>query len=83
MGPGLVYINFQSPLGSGVIQQLVTPVGDLRQRVIHTIHWDRSYGLGPLIAKFYLMVEANQVRSLSTRLYSRIVARNEHEHCFK
>ncbi|XP_043201447.1 cholesterol 7-desaturase nvd-like [Amphibalanus amphitrite] len=60
VGPGLVYINFKSPLGSGVIQQLVTPVGDLRQKVIHTIHWDRSYGLGPLIAKFYLMVEANQ-----------------------
>ena len=64
VGPGLVYIDLQSPLGSGVIQQLVTPVGDLRQHVVHTIHWDRSYGLGPLIAKFYLMVEANQVSRL-------------------
>ena len=61
VGPGLVYITFTSPLGSGIFQQLVTPVGDLRQRVIHTIHWDRSYGLGPLIAKFYLMAETIQV----------------------
>ncbi|XP_037091424.1 LOW QUALITY PROTEIN: cholesterol 7-desaturase-like [Pollicipes pollicipes] len=60
VGPGLVYIEFNAPFGSGVVQQMVTPVGDLCQRVVHTIYWDRSYGLGPLIAKFTFLAEVTQ-----------------------
>ncbi|KAI0232477.1 Cholesterol 7-desaturase [Lamellibrachia satsuma] len=56
IGPGIVYLTFETPFGRGAFLQALTPVGPLMQRMIHHIYMERW--IPTIIAKFYLLGEA-------------------------
>ncbi|GFS09566.1 chlorophyllide a oxygenase [Elysia marginata] len=59
IGPGIVYLYFESVLGPGVYLQHVTPMGPLHQKVTHNIYVN-TY-IVPPVAKFYMLGEALMV----------------------
>ena len=59
IGPGIVYLTFETPFGRGAFLQALTPVGPLMQRMIHHIYMERW--IPTIIAKFYLLGEALMV----------------------
>lgn len=60
IGPGVVYLEFESIFGRGVFIQSLTPVEPLLQKMVHNIYatW---YTPIPIV-KFFLFAEALQVR---------------------
>uniref|UniRef100_A0A0B6ZW40 cholesterol 7-desaturase n=1 Tax=Arion vulgaris TaxID=1028688 RepID=A0A0B6ZW40_9EUPU len=59
IGPGLVYLEFDSFFGRGMYLQTVVPQAPLVQRVVHNIFVNTW--MPTCIAKFYLLSEALQV----------------------
>ncbi|KAH9488224.1 Cholesterol 7-desaturase [Bulinus truncatus] len=59
IGPGLVYLTFDSFFGEGCYLQTVTPQGPLLQKVVHHIYFTKW--MLPLVPKFFLLSEALQV----------------------
>ena len=59
IGPGLVYLTWDSIFGSGVFTQSITPMGPLEQNLQHGI-W-ASWTVPNWLAKIYLVGEAMQV----------------------
>lgn len=59
IGPGLVYLEFESFFGKGVFIQSLVPVEPMVQKLVHNlyIHW----AVPNCIAKFFLVGEAIQV----------------------
>lgn len=56
LGPGVVYLHFNTFVGSGVLVQTVTPMEPLRQRVVHQFFSSPTF-IGPF-AKFVILSEA-------------------------
>eukprot|EP00045_Choanoeca_perplexa_P007238 m.64040 g.64040 ORF g.64040 m.64040 type:complete len:449 (+) comp13992_c0_seq1:136-1482(+) len=59
VGPGLVYLTWNSFFGEGVFMQALTPQEPLYQELTHSIY--ASSTVPQIIAKFYLFGEAKQV----------------------
>ena len=59
IGPGIVYLFFDCPLGRGAFLQSLTPVEPLQQKMIHQV-WFNWY-FPPIFAKFFLLAEAMMV----------------------
>eukprot|EP00047_Mylnosiga_fluctuans_P003527 m.229586 g.229586 ORF g.229586 m.229586 type:complete len:450 (+) comp11925_c0_seq1:1268-2617(+) len=59
IGPGLVYLTWESIFGSGVFVQALTPQEPLLQNLTHCIYAQRMVPI--FIAKFYMIGEALQV----------------------
>lgn len=59
IGPGIVYLTFDSPFGSAAYLQAVTPVEPLVQRMINQVYF--STRTPTFIAKFFLLGEALQI----------------------
>lgn len=59
VGPGLVFLTWDSFFGNGVFMQALTPQEPLLQELTHIIY--ASWSVPNLIAKFYLFGEAKQV----------------------
>ncbi|OWF39957.1 Cholesterol desaturase daf-36 [Mizuhopecten yessoensis] len=59
IGPAIVYLEFDSPIGSGVFVQSLTPVEPMVQKLVHNIYMDRK--VPTIIAKFFMLGEALQV----------------------
>jgi len=59
IGPGIVYLMFDSFFGSGVFIQSLIPVEPMVQKLVHNIyvHW----AVPNFIAKFFMLGEAIQV----------------------
>ena len=59
IGPGIVYLEFESFVGRGVFIQSLTPVEPMVQKLVHNIymHW----AVPNFIAKFFMFGEAIQV----------------------
>lgn len=56
LGPGVVYLYFNTFVGSGVLVQTVTPLEPLRQKVVHQFFSSRTF-IAP-ISKFVIESEA-------------------------
>ncbi|CAL4067234.1 unnamed protein product, partial [Meganyctiphanes norvegica] len=56
IGPGIVHLYFNTPIGSGVLIQTVTPIEPMMQKVIHTFYTSWSF-IAPY-AKLVLHCEA-------------------------
>lgn len=56
LGPGVVYLYFNTTVGSGVLVQTVTPLEPLRQKVVHQFFSSRTF-IAPF-AKFVILSEA-------------------------
>ena len=63
IGPGVVYLTFNSIFGRGVYTQSVTPVEPLVLKVIHNIYVNKN--IPNILAKFFLLAESIQVRRYS------------------
>ena len=61
IGPSIVYLLFETPLGSGCYIQTLTPIEPLTQRVVHNIYFQRNYPT--VLAKFFMLGEALMVES--------------------
>uniref|UniRef100_A0A2C9JQQ1 cholesterol 7-desaturase n=1 Tax=Biomphalaria glabrata TaxID=6526 RepID=A0A2C9JQQ1_BIOGL len=59
IGPGIVYLTFDSVFGRGCFTQTVTPQSPLLQKVVHHIYFNKW--MIPLVPKFFLLSEALQV----------------------
>lgn len=59
IGPGVVYLMFESMFGRGVFVQSLTPVEPLMQKLVHNIYV--SWTMPIPVAKFYMLGEALQV----------------------
>ncbi|XP_078326033.1 cholesterol 7-desaturase nvd-like [Crassostrea virginica] len=59
IGPGIVYLTFHSPIGSGTFVQHLIPTEPLVQKLVHNLYYQKSYPA--FIAKFFLLGEAIQV----------------------
>lgn len=59
IGPGIVYLRWESVFGRGAFLQSLLPVGPLEQRMRHTV-W-AEWRVPTLLAKFFLLAEAVQV----------------------
>ena len=59
IGPGIVYLWFDSLLGSGVFVQSVTPVEPLLQKMTHKLY--TAVTIPMFMAKILLYGEATQV----------------------
>jgi cholesterol 7-dehydrogenase len=59
IGPGIVYLKFDSFFGRGVFIQSLVPVEPMVQKLVHNIyiHW----AVPNFIAKFFMFGEAIQV----------------------
>ncbi len=66
IGPGIVYLTYDSLFGKGAYLQSLTPVEPLVQKMIHQV-WFEWY-VPPVVAKFFLLAEAMMV-SQSLLLY--------------
>ena len=63
IGPGIVYLTFHSPIGSGTFVQHLIPTEPLVQKLVHNLYYQKSYPA--FIAKFFLLGEAIQVCNLT------------------
>lgn len=59
IGPGVVYLTFNSIFGRGVYVQSVTPTEPLVLRVIHHIYVNKN--IPTILAKFFLLAESIQL----------------------
>ena len=59
VGPGLVYLTWDSAFGKGVFMQSLTPTDPLMQNLSHAIFCE--WKVPTIVAKFYLWGEASQV----------------------
>ena len=59
MGPGIVYLTFNSAVGSGVYLHHITPCEPLKQRLIHQMYF--THYVPAIIPKFFLLAEALMV----------------------
>ena len=58
IGPGIVYLVFDSMFGRGVFVQSITPVEPLVQKLVHNVYLD--WKLPKILAKFFMYGEAIQ-----------------------
>lgn len=63
IGPGIVFLTFHSPIGSGTFVQHLIPTEPLVQKLVHNLYYQKSYPA--FIAKFFLLGEAIQVCNLT------------------
>lgn len=59
IGPGVVYLQFESMFGRGVYIQSLTPLEPMVQKLVHNIYV--SWTMPVPVAKFYMLGEALQV----------------------
>lgn len=59
IGPGVVYLMFESMFGNGVYVQSLTPVEPMLQKLVHNIYV--SWTMPIPVAKFYMLGEGLQV----------------------
>ncbi|XP_064649514.1 cholesterol 7-desaturase nvd-like [Lineus longissimus] len=59
IGPGIVYLFFNSIFGSGVFVHSLTPTEPLNQKMVHNVY--ANWTMPTIIAKGYLLGEALQV----------------------
>lgn len=59
IGPGIVYLTFQSPLGNGAFLHHITPSEPLLQKLVHNIYIQRYSPT--VVANFLMLGEAIQV----------------------
>lgn len=59
IGPGIVYLTFQSPLGNGAFLHHITPTEPLLQKLVHNIYIQRYSPT--VVANFLMLGEAIQV----------------------
>lgn len=59
IGPGFVYMTFNSIFGKGAFIHSLTPIEPLTQRMIHHVYFQRF--TPTIIAKFFMLAEALQV----------------------
>lgn len=62
IGPGIVYLTFDSFFGRGAYLQALTPTEPLCQKLVHQVYFTKY--TPPIVAKFYLLAEALMVRKL-------------------
>ena len=67
IGPGIVYLTFNSIFGRGVYLQSITPVEPLVQKLVHNVYLD--WKLPTILAKFLMVSEAIQVSKIQYKLY--------------
>ena len=63
IGPGIVYLEFESFFGKGVFIQSLTPAEPMVQKLVHNLymHW----AVPNIITKFFMYGEAVQVNMLN------------------
>lgn len=66
IGPGIVYLTFHSPIGSGTFVQHLVPTEPLVQKLVHNLYFQKN--LPAFIGKFFLLGEAIQVRYFFLKL---------------
>jgi cholesterol 7-dehydrogenase len=59
IGPGIVYLIFDTPFGSAAYLQTLTPIEPMLQRMINHVYFSKS--TPTFIAKFFLIGEALQI----------------------
>ncbi|XP_052675117.1 cholesterol 7-desaturase nvd-like [Crassostrea angulata] len=59
IGPGIVYLTFHSPIGSGTFVQHLVPTEPLVQKLVHNLYFQKN--LPAFIGKFFLLGEAIQL----------------------
>ena len=64
IGPGIVYLTFNTIFGKGAYLQSITPIEPLVQQMIQQVHM--NWWVPPLFAKFLIWAEAIMVGDLVT-----------------
>ncbi|XP_061165165.1 cholesterol 7-desaturase nvd-like [Saccostrea echinata] len=59
IGPGIVYLTFESPVGNGAYIHHITPVEPMLQKLVHNIYVQRY--MPTIVATFFMIAEAIQV----------------------
>lgn len=78
IGPGIVYLRFDSFFGKGVFIQSLCPVEPMVQKLVHNIyiHWT----VPNFIAKFFMLGESIQVCMLENIVSPKSLSRQELSH---
>lgn len=59
IGPGIVYLTFDSPIGSGGFMQHLVPTEPLLQKFVQNLYFQKN--IPAFIGKFFLLGEVIQV----------------------
>ncbi|XP_061165164.1 cholesterol 7-desaturase nvd-like [Saccostrea echinata] len=59
IGPGIVYLTFDSPIGSGAFVQHLVPTEPLLQKLVHNLYFQKN--MPAFVGKFFLLGEAIQL----------------------
>ena len=59
IGPGIVYMTFESVFGNGAFMHTIVPLEPMLQKITHQIYF--HWAVPTIVAKFYMLSEALQV----------------------
>ena len=67
IGPGIVYMTFESVFGNGAFMHTIVPLEPMLQKITHQIYF--HWAVPTIVAKFYMLSEALQVSHIHVLLF--------------